>query len=282
MRKPTRREILLSIPLLGIGAALGYGRYVGSKYFEVNSHTISCFERPGPVVRLLHMADFHLSGDNPLEFLAHAIELGIATNPDLICLTGDFIDATLGDEARYIHALRRFSEFAPTFAVAGNHDGGAWAKTVGGYNDSSRIRRILSRAGIGVLHNEHHKVTVRGRNLTLVGVGDLWAKEMDGERAFRGLAPSAHDTVVLLAHNPDMKAPLESFTWDIMLSGHTHGGQLIVPISGETPFAPVADKRYVAGIRPWKDRLVHVTRGVGSCFGMRFNCPPEISVLDLV
>ena len=86
----------------------------------------------------------------------------------------------------------------------------------------------------------------------------------------------------MLSHNPDSKSEIEEARWDLLLSGHTHGGQLVVPITGERPFAPVRDKRYIAGMIPWQDRMVHVTTGVGTIMGMRFNCPPEVVVIDLI
>jgi predicted MPP superfamily phosphohydrolase len=86
---------------------------------------------------------------------------------------------------------------------------------------------------------------------------------------------------VLLSHNPDVKEEVAPRHWQLMLSGHTHGGQLRVPWLGATPFAPVRDKRFVAGLHRWNDRWIHVTKGVGNVYGMRINCPPEISFLTL-
>ena len=65
-----------------------------------------------------------------------------------------------------------------------------------------------------------------------------------------------------------------------MLCGHTHGGECDLAFFG-TPFAPVKDKRYVRGLHPWKDRWIHTTKGVGSLYGVRFNCRPEVSLLTL-
>ena len=86
--------------------------------------------------------------------------------------------------------------------------------------------------------------------------------------------------VVLLAHNPDSKDILGAYPWDLMLSGHTHGGQVIVPFDGPR-FAPVEDKRYVAGLKPWGTRQIHVSRGVGNVGGVRFRCRPEVSLLSV-
>ena len=74
---------------------------------------------------------------------------------------------------------------------------------------------------------------------------------------------------------------MADFPWHLMLSGHTHGGQIVVPVLGLSP-APVDDKRYVKGLKPWNGRLIHVSAGVGNIDGVRFNCRPQVNVLDLV
>jgi uncharacterized protein len=65
-----------------------------------------------------------------------------------------------------------------------------------------------------------------------------------------------------------------------MVCGHTHGGQIRLPLLG-TPFAPVIDMRYVEGLHPWNDRQIYITRGVGNLHGLRFNCPPQVSLLEV-
>jgi len=74
---------------------------------------------------------------------------------------------------------------------------------------------------------------------------------------------------------------LEPYPWDVVLCGHTHGGQIWIPGLG-APFAPVEDKRYIAGLYPWSNRWMHITKGVGNIWGLRFNCRPEISLLTIV
>jgi predicted MPP superfamily phosphohydrolase len=128
-----------------------------------------------------------------------------------------------------------------------------------------------------LLHNSNAEFRARGRAFHLVGLGDMWADELYPDKAFP--APSANRTVVL-SHNPDTKDLLTDFAWDLMLSGHTHGGQFSIPLLG-TPFAPVRDHRYVEGLKPWRNRQIHVTTGVGNLYGARFNCRPEVSFLLL-
>ena len=231
-------------------------------------------------LRILHLSDFHASPVVPFSLIENAVQLGLEAKPDVICLTGDFVtDATPFDEAEYARILRRLSSAAPVFASLGNHDGGRWAASVGGLKDSSVIRGLLRAANIPVLHNRSEVVRVRDQSIRFAGVPDLWSERIDGVVAFADVPED--DPAILLAHNPDTKDVLADRSWSLMLSGHTHGGQVVLPIVGER-FVPVRDKRFVAGLKQWNGRQVYVTRGVGNIDGVRVNCRPEVTVLDLV
>lgn len=275
----TRRKFVYSF-LGGSGLALSYPCYVEPRWLAVTRPQVRL--PPGRLagpVRLLHISDLHLSWAVPLSFIGNAVTRGLEEKPDLICLTGDFItgmeDLSTGS---YVRTLARLSAFAPTFAVFGNHDGGIWARAMGGYANHDAVQKLLEQSGIALLHNTSTQVRVGKNVLNLVGLGDLWADEIDARQAFSGL--SGGIPTVLLSHNPDSKDVLENYPWDLMLSGHTHGGQVIIPFDGPR-FAPVMDKRYVAGLGSWGSRLIHVSPGVGNLGGVRFRCRPEINLLVL-
>lgn len=231
-------------------------------------------------VRLLHLSDFHASTFVPFSLIENAVELGLESKPDIICLTGDFVtDASTFDASEYTRILRRLTSAAPVFGTLGNHDGGSWSATAGGFKDASVVTKLIRDAGIELLHNRSASVLVRGQSITFAGVGDLWSRGVDPDRTFADV--SAEDPAVLLAHNPDTKDVLADRPWSLMLSGHTHGGQVVLPIIGER-FVPVRDKRFIAGLKQWNGRFIYVTRGVGNIDGVRLNCRPEVTVLDLV
>lgn len=231
-------------------------------------------------VRILHLSDLHASPVVPFALIENSIELGLQMKPDVICVTGDFVtDATPIDLAQYARILRRLPEAAPVFATLGNHDGGAWGASVHGLKDSTMVRELLRSANMPLLHNRSEVVRVRDQSIRFAGVGDLWSHEVDVDGAFADVP--ADDPAILLAHNPDTKDVLANRPWDLMLSGHTHGGQVVLPILGER-FVPIRDKRFIAGLKQWNGRQVYVTRGVGNIDGFRVNCRPEVTILDLV
>ena len=270
----TRRQFYST---LAVGSV--YPVIVEPRWLEVSRRRVRLEGLRSPV-RLLHLSDFHASFCVPMSIVEHAIREGVAEKPDIICVTGDFI--TRGEEFAsrdYPTVLRRLSAVAPTYAVLGNHDGGLWAGVYDGRTDHREVDRLLEDSGIELLHNRSTVVTVRDSVLTLVGTGDLWNEELDGHRAFEEV--TFNTPIVLLSHNPDGKDLVWRYGWDLMLSGHTHGGQVIFPFLGPS-YAPVVDKRYVDGLKDWGTRQIHISRGVGNVWGIRFRCRPEVTLLELV
>ncbi len=225
------------------------------------------------------MSDLHVSAFVPLEIIEDGVKLALREKPDLFVLTGDFVtNSAPFDEKRYARALKHLGRTAPTYACLGNHDGGSWCAGIGGFADTTVVRSLLQNSRVMLLHNRSAVIRVRGTGLNLVGTGDLWNHEVDAESAFSAIDSSL--PVVLLAHNPDTKDVLGDRSWDVMLSGHTHGGQVML-LGVEKEFVPVKDKRYIAGLGEWRGRKLYVTRGVGSLGGIRLNCRPEVTVLEL-
>lgn len=238
----------------------------------VRGHTIA-------QARILHLSDLHASQVVPWSLIEEAVDTGLAEQPDFICLTGDFItDRLETDTARYVPILRRLSAAAPTFAVLGNHDGGSWATRRGGHFDHRYVERLLEDARVELLHNRSRRLDLPQGRLSLAGVGDYWSHEVDARRAMQGTTAAL--TTLVLCHNPDAKDLLRFHEWNLMLCGHTHGGQIIVPFDGPR-YAPVTDKRYVSGLNAYGSRHIYTTRGVGNILGVRFGCRPEVSLLDV-
>ena len=259
-------------------------RFIEPWWFKIANHTVP-LGLGGEPLRLLQLTDMH-ADPMPLDFLRKTFRAGLALKPDLICLTGDFITHQYDEWDAYAALLAELPVVAPTFAILGNHDGGKWACHSGrsqkfrGYADTKLVRAMLETAHIPLLHNRHERLALRGHEIDLVGLGDWWADEMNPKAAFSDWKREPGVPAILLSHNPDTKERLLPFPWDVMLSGHTHGGQLSLPFVGE-PFAPIQDKRFVRGLYRWEDRWLHISAGVGALHTARFNCRPEVSLLTL-
>lgn len=277
----TRRKFLALVGVSGLGAAL-YARWLEPGWLSVGRYSVRLGRSPdAEPLKVLQLSDLHASKYVSLGFIAKAVALGLSLKPDLILLTGDFITRRFDQFDRYKEVLAPLAKVAPCFACLGNHDGGSWAGARHGYSDSHSVRSLLSNSRIELLHNRATNVRIKDWNLRLVGLGDWWANECEPSAAFVGDVPGKEHTMLVLSHNPDTKNLLKPYAWDLLVCGHTHGGQFYLPLLG-TPFAPVHDKRFVKGLHRWEGRWIHVTKGVGNLLGVRFNCRPEVSLLTLV
>lgn len=271
--------MMLPLAVIPTGA---YARIVEPRWLELTQDEIGVPGlHGGERIRLVQLSDLHASSVVPNSLIEKAVQMAITANPDVICLTGDYITEGDGyDRAWYVRTLRRLAAHRPCFATLGNHDGDAWSgrKDVRPYSTDAVVS-LLQDSYITVLKNERVEVAARSAKLRLVGMGDLWAHHCNPWDAFRGVTKDSMATVIL-SHNPDSKVMMKEFRWDLMLSGHTHGGQVVMPVTGANP-APVNDKRYVKGLKPWNGRMIHVSAGIGNVGGVRFNCRPQVNILDL-
>jgi predicted MPP superfamily phosphohydrolase len=272
-----RRVFLFGLPTAAL-SAYGYARFVEPGWLEATVKTVVTGRGLRRPLRIAHLSDLHASGDIPVSFLEEAFRLALGMKPDLICLTGDFVTADSDFERpRFEAALQMLSAKAPVFAVMGNHDGGSWAAGSGWFSTNRYIRDMVTRGGARVLHNESARIEIDGMPLWLAGVGDWWSDELQAMQAFQSVANDGAP-VIVLNHNPDGKDDCRPYRWDLMLCGHTHGGQVIVPFYGP-PIVPVIDTRYAVGLNRFEGRWIHTTRGVGNVRGLRVNCRPEVSLL---
>jgi predicted MPP superfamily phosphohydrolase len=195
-----------------------------------------------------------------------------AERPDIIFLLGDYILGAEGD----VHDLDSFKNLSAPLgihAILGNHD----------YDNEREVevQRELESLGIRVLKNENEKIDLSdGQSFYLAGASDMW-HDADLKETFRGL--STTDTVIFLSHNPDAVLESEIQLADLMLSGHTHGGQIRLPFFGAVSRIPTElGQRYDEGWFEKNGVDFFVTSGVGE-MGPRarlFN-PPEVVILEL-
>ena len=288
MSRISRRRFLGAVGLGGLASAgAGYAHFVESEWLEVGRHDVPLSRGAKlPPLKIAQLGDLHLCRYIPLEYIARAVKLALECKPDLICLTGDYVTGFLRDPQAYSNTLAPLTAAAPTFACLGNHDGGPWTwKHYKTYRDTTAMTAMLEGAGVIVLENRWVQFAGKDWRLNLVGTPDLGTKpDVKQAFSFAKVPPSQRqpgEATILLAHDPDSKDHFRDQWWDLQLSGHTHGGQICLPLLG-APILPTRDKRFASGLHRWENRWLHVTKGVGNRYGIRFNCRPEISLLTLV
>jgi predicted MPP superfamily phosphohydrolase len=220
------------------------------------------------------LSDLHVDRDEDLERLVLAVRETNRQNPDLVFLTGDYFTGPQ-TARRYLDGFRRaLRDLTPrvgVFAIAGNHD--HWASF-------ERIAEALRLAGVRVLSNESHRLHLRGETLVIVGIDDLWSRRAEPSRAFSKVRPG--ESTVLLAHNPDTALYARHLHPGVMLSGHTHGGVVRLPIYGSPLNLLRIGKEFYAGLNRYRDFYIYTNRGLGTYWlRIRINCRPELSRFHL-
>jgi uncharacterized protein len=199
------------------------------------------------------------------------------TQPDLIVLLGDFVTGGRGadnkpklEPERVAGNLKGLSARYGVFAVLGNHD---W------WYNGQRVKESLQSAGIKVLENEATPIEINGRELWLAGLADLWTRPQRIEATLSQIPEQAN--IIALTHNPDIFPNIPARV-PLTLAGHTHGGQVNLPLIG-CPVTPSQyGQRYVAGLVEENNHDLFITTGIGtSIIPLRFRVPPEIVVLTL-
>jgi len=272
-RRLTRRRFL-GVAALGTvgGATLVVGDQVlnGHRRIQTTRREIEIDGLPAAFdgFRIVHLTDLHHGAQVPLALVARAIDAAIAAEPDLVALTGDYVTGSARFAAPCAAEIQRLRPPHGTIAVLGNHD--CWS-------DAAVVTNALTSVGVRVLGNEHVVLTRGDGRLAIAGVEDLWAGDADAEAALAGLDP--HTPRLLLTHNPDLIQDLPDLNIALALAGHTHGGQIGVPILRGLTAPSRYGSKYASGLVQGPTTRVYVSRGVGTVgFAVRIFCRPEVAV----
>ncbi len=268
---------------VGRGSArMHYAVRVEPTWLEVTRHAVPLTGLPAAFegLRIVQLSDLHCSKSVTPAYLREAVDLALGQRPDLIALTGDFIHKGFKHVGRVAEVLSRLHAPHGVYAVLGNHDYSV--RNALGIRRHPRLHQAVADAltgsGIRVLRNETVRLSRGDAHLHLTGVEDLWSRECDPDRAFAGLCPTLPRLV--LAHNPCTIEKVGSHRCDLMLSGHTHGGQINLPGLGRVTLGRKG-RRYAAGLYQVGAGHLYVNKGVGFGFRVRYNVRPEVAVLTL-
>jgi len=266
----SRRAAIKGMLVTTVGAVTGavtYGVAYERHQIGVTHASLPVSDLPPALdgLRIGFLTDVHHSYTVPASDVTHAVELVMEQRPDLVVLGGDYV--TFGDRAFVGPVAELLAPLqAPhgVFAILGNHD------------DDRDMPAALSQRHIEVLKDARTRLEVRGEGLELAGVR-FWTRKP--EDVARVLRKAATETVILLAHDPRRLSEASALNVPAVLSGHTHGGQVVLPGVGA-----VARRRFpvLAGLGSRKNTSIFVSRGIGTVYvPVRINCPPEVAMITL-
>ena len=222
--------------------------------------------------RIAHISDLHLGQWLTGERFKGVVDLINKQDPDLVAITGDFVSYALTPVAEDLaSSLEKLSPRDATVAVLGNHD--HWV-------GAEEIREILRASNIIELNNDVFTLTKGDGDLHIAGLDDVIVNRHRLDQVMKKLPPVG--PAILLVHEPDFAdVSAKTGRFSLQLSGHSHGGQLVIPHLG-TPFRGYYFKKYPLGRYQVAEMVQYTNRGLGTnLFWSRINCPPEITVLSL-
>jgi predicted MPP superfamily phosphohydrolase len=293
--------LLALLPLL-VAGGLGYA-VLGEPYRPIFKRHRLSFTQRWPNVSVLHISDLHVRRGDPRLLRVQKAALAKLA-PDLMCVTGDVCEK-VEDIPLLVELLKTARPRLGTYVVLGNHEHNAHAP-VGireqhrrgiwplvnaflrivapqvrseGEHEAHAMADALREAGITVLHNEGVRVWNNGQSLWIAGCDSAWAGHADMRAAMRGRQPD--EACLALIHEPDLAFDAGDQGADLILAGHTHGGQVRLPLLG-APYTLRLDPRIAiaSGFQRLEAALLHITAGLGHTIPLRFGCPPEVVWLD--
>lgn len=223
--------------------------------------------------RILNLTDIHLGQWINSEYLDDLVDYVNTLNYDLATLTGDYFSYVMDEyEESLENSFKKLNAKDGKFGILGNHD--HWM-------DAEKIRKIFKGSNIVDLSNDVYTLEKDGEFLNLAGVDSCTVCADNLDRVLEKLPKNIPS--ILLAHEPDFaKESSQTKRFDLQISGHSHGGQFIIPKFETTPFRGPNSTKYPVGLYKVGDMLQYTSKGLGTnSFRIRINCKPEITIITL-
>lgn len=239
---------------------------------EVSRHDVAIADLPAQFegYRIAFLTDTHVASFMRRAFYRECVEQVRRSNADLILLGGDFVSFSRHIPLMAELLLTGLEARDGVWAVLGNHD--YWT-------DPDGVIAAMTSRGVRFIVNRSVQISRDGATLDLVGIDEVYRGEPDLDAAFANA--DARRPCVALSHHPDIVLRLEDQRIDLLLCGHTHGGQIRVPFFGPLVVPSKHEGRYAAGFHKEKNVRMYVSRGLGSVPPIRILCKPEIAVFRL-
>lgn len=261
----------------GLRVAQGLLNVPGNESLDLSlTHTVLTYPRLPEALdglRIAHLSDLHFTGRVPREFFELAIERTNRWQPDMIAVTGDFVD-DWRCRAWLPETLGRLQSSSGICFLLGNHD--RWSGHAG------ELRRELERLGLIDVGNRVRTFSVRGVSILIAGNEEPWFQPApDGVALARATTDESVEFRLLLSHSPDQVSYARAHGFDLMLAGHTHGGQIRFPLIGPVIAPSRYGVRFASGVFQRGTTVLGVTRGLSGEEPIRWNCPPEACLWEL-
>jgi len=220
---------------------------------------------------IAHISDIHAGPYIQRRYVEKVVNIVNSMMPDLVVITGDFSEIDPVDIKWCSEVLSKLKSKIGIYGVMGNHD--YW-------NGEALISETLLNKGINILRNEHKAIHIDKSIIYIAGIDDYRVGNYNLSQAVKDIPSSS--TTILLSHNPDIVETLDGHKIDLMLCGHTHGGQWQLPLIGPLYLSSKFGKRYAIGFSRFKNTIIYTNKGIGTTFlPFRIFCPPEITMLTL-
>ena len=272
----SRRQFLSGVaaaPLVAVSATAAYARLVEPYSYWISETDVFVRDLPERFegFRITQLTDIHHSRILGIDEVSRVVDLAQRTRPDMFVLTGDYTTSYRRFIEPCAEALSPLSAPEGVWAVLGNHDH---------YTDPELTTRALQRRHIAVLNNAHTTLRRGPDSLQLSGIDDWTWNAVDWPRSFTGLKPET--PTILLSHQPSVLDLEQTQNVSLILSGHTHGGQVRVPFLGAPARFATSDLKYDRGLFRRGETQLYVSSGTGVIgLPVRFGARPEIAVLRL-
>lgn len=279
--------VLFFVVALTCWILIFYGSFIEPRLIVINQKTVQLGKNPTQTMRAAFISDMHLGPYKQADFAQKIVERISSLKPDIVFLLGDFV---YGDEseAQYLVPLKNLQAPLGVFAVLGNHDYGDDSSFIKlGAKEEARAKKIhetLEGLGVKVLVGAGQKITFKGKDIFILGIDDIWTKRAGVNAALKSIdqTQSPHPSI-LMSHNPDSIKAAEKLEVDLVLSGHTHGGQVRLPLLGPVPPLPTAlGRKYDKGLFQFGKTQLFITSGIGeSGARARLFDTPEIVLMEI-